>query len=173
MVRHLHRGADATIDAYAICIAKTFQKTGAAMFVTTTTSACSFASNLASKIPALRIFGLSIAICVTLNFVFVLTIFPAAISMQRSWRRLLKPAFDKAKAKSMQVGTAAVNRLAARIPATKTGGRIRMVSSMVINTGSSVKKGVYDRYNMFHFWDWLAGGGEVVRLKPSRQVESA
>jgi hypothetical protein len=33
--------------------------------------------NPASKIPALRIFGLSIAICVVLNFIFVLTIFPA------------------------------------------------------------------------------------------------
>ena len=47
--------------------------------------------NSASKIPALRIFGLSIAVCVVLNFVFVLTIFPAAIAMHRAVTRLLRP----------------------------------------------------------------------------------
>ena len=54
---------------YAVALTRTFQKTGSAMFVTTTTSACSFASNLASMISALRIFGFSIAVCVSLNFV--------------------------------------------------------------------------------------------------------
>ena len=106
-------GREATVNAYAVCLTKTLQKTGAAMFVTTSTSACSFASNLASKIPALRIFGLSIAICVVLNFLFVLTIFPAAISMRRSWYRLIRPAIDGVKKRSLQAGTAMANRMEA------------------------------------------------------------
>ena len=43
----------------------------------------------------------------------------------------------------------------------KSSGRLKKlvtVSRMVLNKGKKMRKGVYDRYDSFKFWDWLATG---------------
>jgi len=58
----------------------TYKHAGRAMLVTSFTSAAAFCSNLASAIPAVQVFGIFIAIMVVLNYIAVVSWFPACVA---------------------------------------------------------------------------------------------
>ena len=66
-----------------------YEHAGRAMFVTSFTSAAAFCSNLASAIPAVRVFGVFLAVMVGANYVLVVTWFPACIAC---WEMYFRPA---------------------------------------------------------------------------------
>lgn len=131
---------------YAVALTRTFQKTGSAMFVTTTTSACSFASNLASMIPALRIFGFSIAVCVSLNFVYVLTIFPSALAVKRSMDNVWRFCFRKGRDSLVQSGS--LMGLSSSGSAIGPDGQPRKRKGLLM----SMFEGIRNTYKKFQFW---------------------
>lgn len=131
---------------YAVALTRTFQKTGSAMFVTTTTSACSFASNLASMIPALRIFGFSIAVCVSLNFVYVLTIFPSALAVKRGMDKAWRSCFRKGRDSLVRSGS--LLGLSSSGSAIGTDGQPRKRKNLLMSTF----KGIRNTYKKFQFW---------------------
>lgn len=57
-----------------------YRRAGAAMAVTSFTSAAAFAANMISSIPAVRVFGMFLAIMVSVNYVLVLTWFPSCVA---------------------------------------------------------------------------------------------
>ena len=148
---------DDPIEQYAIAMTRTYRKTGSAMFVTTTTSACSFASNIASKIPALRIFGLSICVCVVVNFIFVLTVFPSAMAIHRFMQQFTLRLYRGTKSaivggtrrltesgRSAQASEGSASETAEDSIRRKKRSRFSKATKSMINAGN------------FKFWDWLA-----------------
>ena len=62
-------------------LAYALRKSGVPMLVTTTTSATAFFANLVSSIPAVRAFGALMGVLVIMNYVLVMTLFPAILAM--------------------------------------------------------------------------------------------
>ena len=56
-------------------------RAGAAMFITSLTTACAFAANGVTAVPAIRMFGLFVAILIVANYLLVITMFPAVVMM--------------------------------------------------------------------------------------------
>ena len=63
-------GRDTSLE---VRLSYAYQHAGRAMLVTSFTSAAAFSSNAASAIPAVRVFGIVIAVMVVINYVLVIT----------------------------------------------------------------------------------------------------
>jgi PERQ amino acid-rich with GYF domain-containing protein len=59
----------------------TYKKASKATFVTSITTAAAFVTNITSQIPALRLFGLFMAMIVALNWLLVISVFPAVLAV--------------------------------------------------------------------------------------------
>ena len=127
------------------------------MFVTTTTSACSFASNIASKIPALRIFGLSICVCVVVNFIFVLTVFPSAMAIHRFMQQFTLRLYRGTKS-AIAGGTRRLTESGRSAQASEGSASETAEESIRRKERSRFSKAIKSMKNAgnFKFWDWLA-----------------
>lgn len=56
-----------------------YRRAGAAMAVTSFTSAAAFMANIISAIPAVRSFGIFLATMIAVNYILVMTWFPACV----------------------------------------------------------------------------------------------
>ncbi|KAK3271810.1 hypothetical protein CYMTET_19866 [Cymbomonas tetramitiformis] len=74
-------------------ILATYHKAGKAMFITSFTTAAAFLANLTSIIPALRHFGLFLAILVIANYALAMTWFPCTVAF---WDSTLGGGFEPA-----------------------------------------------------------------------------
>ena len=86
---HAGGGRDGDLTAR---LSYAYEHAGRAMLVTSFTSAAAFCSNLASAIPAVRVFGVFLAVMVGANYVLVVTWFPACIAC---WEMYIRPVQDR------------------------------------------------------------------------------
>ncbi|GMH36912.1 hypothetical protein BSKO_04785 [Bryopsis sp. KO-2023] len=70
----------------SIRLSHAYKRAGAAMAVTSFTSAIAFAANMISAIPAIRSFGTFLAVMVAVNYALVMTWFPACVAF---WERYI------------------------------------------------------------------------------------
>ena len=87
-----------------------YEHAGRAMLVTSFTSAAAFCSNLASAIPAVRVFGVFLAVMVGANYLLVVTWFPACIAC---WEMYIRPVQDRSLEPVMGANMSMTRRFAA------------------------------------------------------------
>ena len=63
----------------------TYRRAGGAMLVTSVTDACAFYANCINDITVIRIFGAFVGTMVMVNFVLVITFFPAVVVLWNKW----------------------------------------------------------------------------------------